>query len=39
MGGTPVLFNALKQGEIDAYVEYTGTLHQELFAGRKPLWR
>ncbi|NEX23590.1 hypothetical protein G3480_25495 [Thiorhodococcus mannitoliphagus] len=26
LGGTRILFNALVAGEIDAYVEYTGTL-------------
>ncbi len=35
LGGTPVLWNALKRGDIDAYVEYTGTLHQETFSGRR----
>jgi osmoprotectant transport system permease protein len=34
LGGTQVLFNALQRGEIDAYPEYTGTLRQEIFAGR-----
>ena len=31
LGGTPVVWNALRQGEIDAYVEYTGTLRQQIF--------
>lgn len=33
LGGTRLVFNALESGEIDAYVEYTGTLAQEIFAG------
>ena len=35
LGGTQVLWNALRRGEIDAYVEYTGTLLEENFAGRE----
>jgi osmoprotectant transport system permease protein len=34
LGGTPVVWQALLAGSIDAYVEYTGTLTNELFAGR-----
>jgi len=34
LGGTRILWNALRRGEIDAYVEYTGTLREEIFAGR-----
>ncbi len=34
LGGTRVLWNALLAGEIDAYVEYSGTLTQEILAGR-----
>src|SRR5262249_15688965 len=34
LGGTAVLWNALKSGEIDVYPEYTGTISQELLAGR-----
>ena len=30
LGGTPVVWQALINGEIDAYVEYTGTLQQEI---------
>jgi len=30
LGGTQVLWNALVQGEIDLYPEYTGTLEQEI---------
>ena len=35
LGGTQILFNALLIGDIDAYPEYTGTITEELFAGRK----
>ncbi len=34
IGGTRVLWSALLAGEIDAYVEYTGTLLQEVLSGR-----
>jgi osmoprotectant transport system permease protein len=34
LGGTRVLWNALVNGEIDVYPEYTGTVSQEIFAGR-----
>ncbi len=34
LGGTRLLWEALLSGEIDAYVEYTGTLEQEIFAGQ-----
>lgn len=34
LGGTQVLWKALLSGDIDAYVEYTGTLSQEIFAGK-----
>jgi amidophosphoribosyltransferase len=30
LGGTPLLWSALKRGEIDIYPEYTGTLTSEL---------
>ena len=33
LGGTKVLWYALVNGEIDAYVEYEATLRQELFGG------
>lgn len=33
LGGTRVLWNALVQGNIDVYPEYTGTLKNEIFAG------
>jgi len=32
VGGTRLVFEALRNGEIDAYPEYTGTLLRELFA-------
>jgi len=35
MGGTRFVWNSLKSGEIDLYPEYTGTLTQEIFAGRE----
>lgn len=35
LGGTRVLWDALVKGEIDIYPEYTGTLSQEIFAGRQ----
>ena len=33
LGGTRILFNALLNGEIDIYPEYTGTIMQEILAG------
>lgn len=35
LGGTRVLWNALLIGEIDVYPEYTGTIQQEILAGKK----
>jgi len=35
LGGTRILFNALLNGEIDIYPEYTGTIMQEILAGEK----
>ena len=32
LGGTPVVFTALRSGEIDVYADYSGTLLFELFA-------
>lgn len=32
LGGTRVVWNALRAGDIDAYVEYTGTLFHEILA-------
>ena len=34
LGGTRIVFEALKSGEVDVYAEYTGTLINELFADR-----
>jgi len=30
LGGTRVVFDALRHGQVDVYAEYTGTLYQEL---------
>ncbi len=32
LGGTRILWNALRRGELDVYPEYSGTLEQEIFA-------
>ena len=34
LGGTQVLWNSLRRGEIDVYPEYTGTISAEILAGR-----
>jgi osmoprotectant transport system permease protein len=34
LGGTRILWNALQRGELDVYPEYTGTLAEEVFAGK-----
>jgi len=34
LGGTRILFNALVNGDIDLYVDYTGTVIQEILADR-----
>jgi osmoprotectant transport system permease protein len=34
LGGSTVLWNALQSGSVDLYPEYTGTIRQELLAGR-----
>ncbi len=34
LGGTRIVYNALVSGEIDAYIEYTGTLTHEIHSGR-----
>ncbi len=34
LGGTRLVFNALTSGEIDAYVEYTGTIQKEILADK-----
>jgi osmoprotectant transport system permease protein len=36
LGGSAILWKALRQGSIDAYPEYTGTLTQELLRGLPP---
>lgn len=36
LGGTRIVFNALIGGEIDVYVEYTGTLKEELVPDAGP---
>jgi osmoprotectant transport system permease protein len=36
LGGTPALWLALRQGDVDAYVEYTGTLTREILKGDPP---
>lgn len=35
VGGTTVVYDALKRGEVDVYPEYTGTLVKEVFANRE----
>ena len=35
LGGTQIVFAALKKGDIDAYIEYTGTLSQEILKGQR----
>ena len=34
LGGTRILWNALLRGDVDVYADYTGTLREEIFAGR-----
>ncbi len=36
LGGTPALWLALTQGDIDAYVEYTGTLTRQILKADPP---
>ena len=36
LGGTQILWQALLKGDIDAYVEYSGTLKEEIFSTEKP---
>ncbi|XZE53261.1 glycine betaine ABC transporter substrate-binding protein [Planctomycetaceae bacterium SH139] len=38
LGGTRLVFDALLQGDIDLYPEYTGTIVEELYAGRELSW-
>lgn len=35
LGGTRILFESLKNGELDIYAEYTGTLVNELFSDQE----
>jgi len=35
LGGTKLVFEALRNGDIDIYPEYTGTIRQEILAGEK----
>lgn len=35
LGGTRLVYNALVNGDLDAYVEYTGTLSNEIFAAAR----
>jgi len=37
MGGTAILFEALKSGAIDVYPEYTGTIAREILKVERPL--
>jgi len=37
MGGTIILWQALRGGQIDAYPEYTGTIVQEILKSDRPL--
>ncbi len=34
LGGTRLLWEALRVGQIDVYPEYTGTMSEEIFAGQ-----
>lgn len=34
LGGTRILWNALRRGDVDVYPEYTGTIVREILAGR-----
>ncbi len=36
MGGTKILYEALRSGAIDLYPEYTGTIAREILAGSAP---
>lgn len=33
IGGTRIAWDAVREGDIDAYPEYTGTIRQEIFSG------
>ena len=39
LGGTQILFQALKKGDIDAYADYTGTIAWRFSAGWMPPMR
>jgi osmoprotectant transport system permease protein len=34
LGGTRIVYEALRRGQIDAYVDYSGTVAEEILAGR-----
>ena len=34
LGGTQIVFEALVHGDVDLYVDYTGTLREQIFAGQ-----
>ncbi|MGB0723725.1 MAG: glycine betaine ABC transporter substrate-binding protein, partial [Gammaproteobacteria bacterium] len=36
LGGTRILWNALRAGDLDLYPDYTGTLRHEILAGESP---
>jgi osmoprotectant transport system permease protein len=35
LGGTKLVFEAMVKGDIDIYPEYSGTIHEEILAGRE----
>src|SRR5207253_3825833 len=37
LGGTRILWDALRAGQIDSYPEYTGTIAEELLPGEKDM--
>ena len=37
LGNTGIVYSALKNGEIDIYPEYTGTIEREILKGNRPL--
>ena len=39
LGGSQILFKALRHGEINIYPEYTGTISVELLKGKSTDWR
>src|SRR6266576_292979 len=39
MGGTIILWQALRSGQIDAYPEYTGTIAEEILKDRRAVPR